>query len=133
MIKEVQSDGRLQEVASKTFFEARIRHARVFGMPREPAFSYDQTIKVEDVEAMAISDSNPLLPGQSGRMKPRGRARVSVPPQILVLSLDTGSLLFVFAYESADGTVHFMTSSRALPTGPSELEEPGKRIAVDPK
>lgn len=113
--------------------DARIRHARVFGVPTEPAFSYNAEVKVEDVEAMPVSDSNPSLPGPSEKMEPHGKAEMTVPPQILVLSLDTGSLLFVFAYETADGAVQFTATSKALPSRLSALEEPGKRIAVDPK
>lgn len=133
LIREVQSDGRLQDVASKTLFDARIRHARVFGVPREPAPFYTARVKTEDVESKTASDSNLLSPQQSEKAEQHGKVRMTVPPQILVLSLDTRSLLFVMAYESADGSVHFTASSKPLPPGLSPLQQPGERMAVDPK
>ncbi|KAI9789194.1 MAG: hypothetical protein M1816_006328 [Peltula sp. TS41687] len=136
LIREVQSDGSLKDVASRRLSDARIQHARAFGVPRGPerSFSYPTTkVKDEDEEAMPTSHSNPFSPHQSEVSKQHGKAQMTVPPQILVLSLDTGSLLFVFAYECADGTVQFTASSRPLHRSLSELEEPGKRMAVDPK
>lgn len=104
----------------KNDFGARIRHARVFGTPRVPAPYEGQT-------------SGHLLSGLKGPRSSFGKPSIAVPPQILVVSLDTGHLVFLFTYESADGHVNIETSERVLPSRTTVLEEPGKHIAVDPK
>ncbi|KZF23443.1 hypothetical protein L228DRAFT_238011 [Xylona heveae TC161] len=116
-IKELHSDGHLQHVASKTDFHASIRSARVFGIARKPAASgLDAIIKTEEGVDMEIDSPQRAL-----------------PPQVLLLSLSTRELLFLFALDRDDGGVDFFTSYKPLPEQRSFLEQPGRHLAVDSK
>ena len=132
-IKELRHDGHLRDVAKLANIDARIRHAKVFGAARESAVpGLDGYVKKENPDSdidMADDDPNLASTGQSETTK----LPISLPPQVLVLSLDTDDLLFVYANERPDGMVEFSTSLRPLWTERSSLEQLGRHIAVDPK
>ena len=117
-IKELTAeDGHLRHVVMKADFASTIRAARVFGTARRPAVSgLDAIIKAESEEMDLDERSGP-----------------KVPPQILVLALESKELVFLFAFDNEDGQVEFLTSHRPLPDQRSYLEQLGKHVAVDPK
>ena len=117
-IKELMSeDDHLRDVVTKADFGSTIRAARVFGTARKPAVSgLDALIKIES-EGMDLD----VPDGQK------------VPPQILVLALESKELVFLFAIDRDQGQVDFLTRSRPLPEQRSYLEQLGKHVAVDPK
>ncbi|KAI9880096.1 MAG: hypothetical protein M1830_005341 [Pleopsidium flavum] len=117
-IKELLADdGHLQDVITKADFGSTIRTARVFGTARKPAVpGLDAFIKRES-EEMELDT-------------PREQ---EVPPQILVLTLESKELVFLFAFEDGHGQVKFIASHRPLPDQRSYLEQHGKHVAVDPK
>lgn len=117
-IKELMSeDGHLRDVATKADFGSTIRAARVFGTARKPAVpGLDAIIKAES------EDMDMDLP--SGQ---------EVPPQILVVTLESKELVFLFAIDNDQGEVDFLSSHRPLPEQRSYLEQLGKHVAVDPK
>ncbi|KAF2502774.1 hypothetical protein BU16DRAFT_554813 [Lophium mytilinum] len=111
-IKEIGSDGHLSHVASKTDFGSRIRAARCFGEPRKPAY-YSQ-LKTEENGGLEDETSD------------------AIPPQIIVLTLESQKVVFLYAHQDAAGCVTFVQSTTPLPLV-SFMESPGKHLAVDPK
>ncbi len=116
-IKELMSEGNhLRDVVTKSDFGSTIRAARVFGTARKSAVpGLDVIIKAES-EEMDLD----LPSGQK------------IPPQILVVALESKELVFLFAVDN-DHHVDFLTSRRPLPEQRSYLEQHGKHVAVDPK
>ncbi|OCL13256.1 hypothetical protein AOQ84DRAFT_118277 [Glonium stellatum] len=113
-IKEIRADGHLNHVATKADFGCRIRAARVFGEPRKPML--DSRVKVEEADIAMDLDSPDVI-----------------PPQVLVLSLESRLIMFLFAEQCQSGKVTFSHTTVPLPAGTSFLEQPGKHLAVDPK
>ncbi|KAF2805093.1 uncharacterized protein BDZ99DRAFT_501973 [Mytilinidion resinicola] len=111
-IKEIGSDGHLRHIASKTDFDSRIRAARCFGEPRKPAFN--SQLKREANGGLKEEPSD------------------VIPPQVLVLTLESQRVVFLYARQGAAGCVTFIQSTNPLPFV-SFLENPGKHLAVDPK
>ena len=122
-IKEILFDGRLQDIAVKNDFEGRIKHARVLGNRREPAAASSNTYQriVED-------DSNLLAEDISGAADDL----LKVPPHVLVLSVDDGFLHFLFAFETENGEVEFITTTKTV-VNHRDVEDHGRQIAVDPR
>jgi len=117
-IKELMSeDDHLRDIVIKADFGSTIRAARVFGTARKPTVAgLDALIKAESEEMDLDVPSGP-----------------KVPPQILVVALESKELVFLFAIDNDQGHVDFVTSRRPLPEQRSYLEQHGKHVAVDPK
>ncbi|KAJ9636698.1 hypothetical protein H2199_007692 [Coniosporium tulheliwenetii] len=107
-VKEILSDGHLRHVTTKADFGARIRAARVFGEQRLPAMDARET-------SMDLDNSD------------------MIPPQILVLTLESKELMFLFVHQEPSGALSFPSSVLPLPDQRSFLEQPGKHLAVDPR
>lgn len=118
-IKEISEEGQLHHVATKADFGCRIMSAKVLGnVDNFDGLNNDRKgqIKVEDQE---MADELP--------------SKVKLPPQMLVLALDTQQLVFMFACEDLSGNVTFdMASSIPLPAFPLAYQQLGKHLAVDP-
>ncbi|KAI9718568.1 MAG: hypothetical protein M1812_004019 [Candelaria pacifica] len=123
-IKELLPDGHLQDVVTKSDFGgATIRSARVFGNARQPVGPVDvqqgANMKEEDADIeMNLSESG---------------ITSQIPPQILIVTLDSNRLVFLFAFNDRLGQVKFLSSHMALPSQRSLLQTQGKHLAVDPK
>lgn len=130
-IKEIRPDGHLQDVASKSDFGAKIRHANVVdGSGERVTSGMDVCVKEERQDAdLEMLDSGST--DESDKETEEGVAKV--PPQILVLTLGSGDLLFVFAIETPEGGIDFHTSPKPLPIHEQDLERVGDHIAVDPR
>ncbi|KAI5814271.1 hypothetical protein BZA77DRAFT_107589 [Pyronema omphalodes] len=106
--------GKLQKVGSKTDFRATIRDARVFGSQRE-----------SNLSGIPRDDS-------MNGVHHEDRA-LGLPPDVLVLTMDSGNLAFVYAKEAAEtGEVEFVINMIRIGdkgTNPTFL---GKSITVDP-
>ncbi len=129
-IKELQPDGRLRDVASKTDFGGHILHARVFGTPRQPATA-SSTSSEPDSQGYAEVDEKIEMLTEEGSVFTDDR--IKLPPHVLVILLDTSELLFLFANEHHDGSVTFYTCTKATTKGGSDLAGVAKHIAVDPR
>lgn len=105
-VKEASADGRLHHVAFQAT-NSHIRDAAILGCP--PA-----------------EGDRPSEPKGKGRGNPS-----SLPPDILVCTLETGNLLFMWAEDRPDGTSQFRIISFALPIDTSYLRTFGKHVAVD--
>ncbi len=107
-VKEILSDGHLCHVTTKADFGGRIRAARVFGEQRLPTMDARETPMELDTSDM-------------------------IPPQILVLTLESNELMFLFVHQEPSGALGFPFSVLPLPEKTNFLEQQGKHLAVDPK
>ncbi|TKA68176.1 hypothetical protein B0A55_07355, partial [Friedmanniomyces simplex] len=110
-VRQVGHQGHLEHVATKDDFDAQIRAAAVFRIDQDP-LDEDFIVKLEDGSA-----SQPDSP---------------VPPDLLVLTLSTHDLVFIYLEVRADGTLHFVQQTLPLPTFDRILFQPGEHLAVDP-
>ncbi|MCJ1479162.1 hypothetical protein MMC13_007846 [Lambiella insularis] len=128
-IKEFTGDV-LQDVLIKDDFGATIRAARVIGSPLQPVREIrspglDEIIKEENV------DDGPADP-----MEIDQDTRPEVPPQILVLALQSGrvdKLLFLFTAQNPSDQTIFVSFQHPLPYQDNYLDRLGKNLAVDPR
>ncbi|KAK8188013.1 mono-functional DNA-alkylating methyl methanesulfonate N-term-domain-containing protein [Phyllosticta capitalensis] len=114
-LKEVLPDANLRHVCTKADFGSRIRAARIFGEPRKfihPDLQHLLTAEQAQAHAESVD---------------------SIPPQFLVLTLESREMLFLFAREREDGYIEWIETSLPLHPDVSVLESPGKHLAVDPR
>ncbi|CAO1600283.1 hypothetical protein XANCAGTX0491_003978 [Xanthoria calcicola] len=115
----------LEDVVEKKDFDSPIRAARILGLPREP--------KVSRFPGKFWSKENPHRSQSPSEIKPDPLHENEVPPQILVLTLASRNLLFLFAYHDVHERVHFSSNVWPLPAQAEEIQELGVHLAVDPK
>ena len=113
----------LRAIAVKADFDSVIRAARIFGSPRKITASVQEPT---GIDAIVKNEAPP--PGDDD-----DQYHVGIPPQILVLSLESKKLVFLFAFHDASGAVHFITSEKLLPSQTIYNEQLGQHVAVDPK
>ncbi|KAK2758182.1 hypothetical protein FQN54_004026 [Arachnomyces sp. PD_36] len=113
-IRESVGSGHLEDVATKADFDTKIISVGVINLHEEP--SLEAQIKQG-----------------SGRAAQEPKEDGDLPPQMLVLALNTKELVFVYATESIDGRVDFVHTRRPLPADVSLPEQYGRHIAVDPR
>lgn len=124
-IKEIPEDeyGHMRTVAEKADFGSAIRCVRVLGLPSSCHVSGDSTerddvaVKEETQEFYDYSLDPPL----------------QIPPQMLVMTLETNKLVFLFAIHDDQNMIQFVTAQRPLPASPLIHKQLGEHIAVDPK
>ncbi|KAL8636433.1 MAG: hypothetical protein Q9228_006169 [Teloschistes exilis] len=118
------SDISLDHVIVKDDFDSRIKAAKVLGLQRKL-----KTSRFPGKYWDAAADRS-LSPPET---KPEPFHENEIPPQILVLTLASRMLAFVFAYHDVFGLVHFLSNTWPLPAQVSPMEELGVHLAVDPK
>lgn len=131
VIKEVLGGERIEEdpftnislddVNIKKDFDSSIQAAKIIGLPRKP--------KIPRFPGKFWGDHSPQSPLET---KPEPFQENEIPPQILVLSLASRVLVFLFAYYDVHDTVHFVSSTQPLPAQIQLSEELGVHMAVDP-
>jgi len=109
----VLREGNLCHVGTKTYHGRTIRAAATLGEPMKH-FEPELIKPEDDDEEMSGSDSSPI------------------PPQMVVLALDSAEVVFVFACEEPRGTISFRESFFPLPRTKYALSTIGARLAVDP-
>ncbi|MCJ1282157.1 hypothetical protein MMC26_001480 [Xylographa opegraphella] len=128
-VKEYRGDS-LYEVVTKDDFDATIRAARVIGTPpillrAEQPSGLDAITKKEDTgEASADAMGLDLF------------ASPEVPPQILVLAMESGlkdKLLFLFAFYDPSQRIRFLSYEHPLLYHKRYAQRLGKHVAVDPR
>ncbi|KAL7785971.1 mono-functional DNA-alkylating methyl methanesulfonate N-term domain-containing protein [Trichoderma ceciliae] len=122
-ISELGRDGQVHDVLRKSDFGFRIRNAVVLGDSLEHGLD-------DDPYGIAVKPeppSSPLSPGAHGIFDGlRGR---SLPPQLLVLMLESCQLLFLLVRERPDQTLEFFITTYE---NPRLLPYMGYQLAVDP-
>ena len=119
-IVEIQQDGHLRYIGTKSDFGSRIRAAAVVGRRvEEQDEPYLPLIKREKLSSVTGNESSELQ---------------TVSPQMLVVSLESGELRFFFAEQDhATSNLGYFESSTSLPLATSAIQQPGKHLAVDPR
>ncbi|KAL8687708.1 MAG: hypothetical protein Q9218_006196 [Villophora microphyllina] len=118
------SDISLDDVIVKSDFDSSIQAAKILGLKRKSKAS-----RFPGKYWGAANDRPPSPP----ETKPEPFHENEVPPQILVLSLTSRMLVFLFAYHDTFGAVHFLSNTWPLPAQMSTVEELGVHLAVDPR
>ncbi|KAF2722880.1 hypothetical protein K431DRAFT_326425 [Polychaeton citri CBS 116435] len=108
-IKQVTEGGFLEHVATKHDFDSRIRAAATFTVKRESPEDR-LNIKTEDGDGHGVE----------------------TPPQLLLLTLESQTLLLLYLAKDESGSYSFRQQALPLETYEEVLFRPGARIAVDP-
>ncbi|KAK3681163.1 hypothetical protein LTR37_020985 [Vermiconidia calcicola] len=109
-VKQVKEGGHLQHIATKNDFDTRIRAARTFSNVSD-APDEDLFFKTEDSEEHTDG----------------------IPPQCVVLTLDSNDLLFLYLTNDRNGGFRFVHQALPMPTFDRLLFQPGEHLAVDPR
>ncbi|KAF4465208.1 thermotolerance [Fusarium albosuccineum] len=120
-ISELREDGQVHEVIRKSDFGARIRNALVLGAPPEggPDGTAAGVIKSEDTDVFM---QDPARAHDSDTHEP-------LPPQLLVVMLETGDAIFLFVRERLDNTLEFVFTKYE---SPRNLKFLGFHLSIDP-
>ncbi|KAK4166009.1 mono-functional DNA-alkylating methyl methanesulfonate N-term-domain-containing protein [Cladorrhinum sp. PSN259] len=115
-VYQLRRDGRLKEIIRKTDFGCRIRNACVVGPPDIKSFDEVQ------VDALApIIKPDPDLPFPAIQSR--------LPPQLLMVALENGDVVFLFVRSGSDGRLEFVVERFQNPRASPKL---GFRAAIDP-
>ena len=123
-IHELSADGTLQHVATKADFGSSIRTAKAMGDARKPGIPQ---MTLHNDEPVKVKDEEP----ETGGVLTNGRS--TLPPQILVLVLESMKLVFLYATIDKQNRIHYCTYQKPLPTRTSYNERAGKHLTIDPK
>lgn len=107
-VKQVVAEGRLQDIATKHDFDTQIRAAAVFSNEED-----DFLAKVKTEHSATCLDDG------------------AIPPQSLVLTLDSNDMVFLFLRRDLAGVVRFVHQSIPIMAFDQILFQPGEHIAVD--
>ena len=121
-LKEIRDYGHIQHVATKTDFKGRILAAKVFGDPRE----------VPKSKGVVLALPKNLRKPRERRSMTSDEQRV-LPPEVVVLTLSTRTLMFLWADHTHTRASAFNQSSIKLPAGRSQFDRFGALLAIDPK
>jgi hypothetical protein len=119
-IKEIQAYGHLRHAATKSDFTGRILAAKVFGQPRKVQVhsEYGQPWNKAAVHAKRRSFT--------------ADEADALPPEIIVLTLSSRTLMFLWARQTQTGSVSFHQKTFRLPAGTSRHDQLGSFLAIDP-
>lgn len=113
-LKEAEHNGHLRHIATKADFPARIRAAKIIGVPKP---LQEVTIKPEGTQpSLQTPTTVPVQPGH----------------QMLILTLANHEMMVFSAETLPDGLVSLKSRAFPLPALPNLLEQPGVSMAVDP-
>ncbi|KAF1976560.1 hypothetical protein BU23DRAFT_455784 [Bimuria novae-zelandiae CBS 107.79] len=121
-LKEICDYGHLRHVATKSDFKGKILAARAFGNPRKVQIN--------------TSEQNPLLKRTSlhrPRRSTTGEEMDILPLEVIVLTLSTRTLMFLWARDSNVGPATFVQKTIQLPTSASRFNRPGQFLSIDPR
>jgi hypothetical protein len=115
-VKQVKRNGdvcHLEHVATKDDFGTRIRAAKTFTVDPNPTQDGDDFIKPE----LANSQSK--------------RANTTLPPQLVVLTLESDALLFLYLKDDGTGVLEFVHQSCPMPSYDNAIHQTGDHLAID--
>lgn len=113
-IKQVIDHGHLKHIATKDNFDAHITAAKTFSLDHDPSDKGEDFIKKEQ------ANSQP------------GSANSNLPPQFVVLTLDSDDLVFLYLKHQGDGTFSFIHQACPMPRFDDPIHQLGSHLAVDP-
>lgn len=118
--------GKLQDIATKSDFGSRIRSAIVIGnIPPASAPGF-QSGDSDDVDTQMTNE--PVVSSNSNPTPSSG-----FPPQYVVLTLESGDLVFLYARDGGLGNndIRWVTGRTTVP-GQMAAVQPGTHLTVDP-
>ncbi|RDW58079.1 hypothetical protein BP6252_13490 [Coleophoma cylindrospora] len=116
-VRELQSDGHLCDVIRKENFGAKIHNVRVIGS--ENAYRRDPDTPYHHVSPTKNDDDDADMRYEAGRHLreqlnlPRPSVEV-LPPQALVLHLDSGDFVFMYLRQTESGGLEFISTRRRV-------------------
>lgn len=147
-IKEAHGDCTLNHVIVKTDFDSVIRSASIMGLPRRLTKSDEKWLALKEEQYWLpkhdlIAEEVPQSEGAQGDTfvkREDGASRSSsssshleLPPQILVLVLESRKLLFLYAATGRSQRPVFRVTQIALSSTSSRSERLGEHLAIDPR
>ncbi|KAI2473109.1 hypothetical protein F4781DRAFT_262598 [Annulohypoxylon bovei var. microspora] len=126
-ICELGPDRQLQDVVKKKDFGSRIRNAVVMGSPQ---YSRKANECNDDGTHVKAEDSDTEMADMSTAISGFRNVNSRLPPQLLVLMLERGDLVFLFLQQRPDGSWAFVSSTHKVPG--ERLVSPGWHMAIDP-
>lgn len=130
-ISELRRDGQLHPIKRKCDFGSRIRNARVIGTsPVKLGFKQYATTTYHGAKADEDNDLDMDMADASTPKSTQGSSSHQLPPQLLLIVLETGDCVFLFLRPDKDGNFEFEALQHSLPS--SRLVRPGFHLAVDP-
>jgi hypothetical protein len=123
-VSELRRDGQIHEVLRHKGFGHRIRSAAVIGVGNHGLVDDPEAglVKSEDDADINMRESPNLMEEETASPH-------AIPPQMLVLMLETGDCVFLFIRETTDSKLEFVTSGYTLP---KKIPHIGHHLAVDP-
>jgi hypothetical protein len=118
-LREFHENGMLADVTAKFNLGAQILAAKVISARSEVVAIIDQVLLQERDEMRYVINGHAIDDDQ--------------PPQILVTSLASSELVFLYAKQLSPGDVRFVHGKRILLSGVSQIERYGKHLAIDPQ
>ncbi|KAI1379323.1 hypothetical protein F4677DRAFT_328209 [Hypoxylon crocopeplum] len=127
-ICELGRDRQLRDVVKKKDFGSRIRNAVVMGSPQYSRKASESTedsthVKAEDDDDSDMIDMGTAAPGFRD-------VNSLLPPQLLILVLERGDLVFLFLQQGPARSWVFVSSTHKVPG--QRLVCPGYHMAIDP-
>ncbi|KAL2267512.1 hypothetical protein VTJ83DRAFT_4789 [Remersonia thermophila] len=120
-------NGRLRNVVRKNDFGSRIRNACVVGSPAIPELSDDSLIGSSSEPRIKMEEAREGL--FSFSQAGRSHEVTPLPPQMLMVALESGEIVVLFLTSGVDGKPAWVTASRT--SAPDHLRL-GFHLAVDP-
>ncbi|KAG4443770.1 hypothetical protein IFR05_000761 [Cadophora sp. M221] len=129
-IKELRCDGLLWDVIRKEDFGARIRNARVVGSVK--AYEKDPDVIAQYAHVKRENAGSDFhMSGGDIPTHSAPRATYPLPPQCLLLQLDTGDSVFLTINRSGNEKFEFVANKHRV-SKPMLKLQPGMHLAVDP-
>ncbi|GAB7334016.1 hypothetical protein MBLNU13_g06111t1 [Cladosporium sp. NU13] len=113
-VKEVKHNGHLKHIATKDDFGSRILAAKTFSLEHDPPSNGDEFIKSEPEGSQT------------------GAAKSNLPPQFVVLTLESEEMVFLYLKQHHDGSEEFAHQTCPLPSFEHSIHSVGVHLAVDP-
>ncbi|KAI1083620.1 mono-functional DNA-alkylating methyl methanesulfonate N-term-domain-containing protein [Whalleya microplaca] len=123
-ICQLGHDGQLQDIARKNDFGSRIRNALVMGAPEYIRRG------TEDGTHVKGEDSDTEMAYLCAPVSGFPFQNAPLPPQLLILMLERGYLVFLFLRQTPTGAWDFVSTSHKVPG--QRLVCPGFHMAIDP-
>ena len=116
-VKQVKRNGELchlEHVATKDDFGTRIKAAKTFTVDPNSTPNGDDFIKTEPADSQSKHANSPL------------------PPQLVVLTLESDDLLFLYLKDDGAGALEFVHQTCPMPSYDNAIHQTGDHLAIDP-
>jgi hypothetical protein len=116
-VKQVKHNGdlcHLEHVATKDDFGTRIKAAKTFTVDPNSTQNEDDFIKTEPTDSHTR------------------HAKSKLPPQLVVLTLESDDLLFLYLKDDGTGVLEFVHQPCPMPSYDNAIHQTGDHLAVDP-